>query len=73
MSRTTPGTRYRVFIAPLCNTTSIGYATHRWSVTDESQSLEHSGIAKSRAAAWQLALATLRGMIALARIRKSAA
>lgn len=72
MNRTDQGIRYRVSIEPIAVPFGIGYATHRWTVADAEQRLEHGGIAKSRADAWQLALATLRGMIALARIRKAA-
>ena len=47
--------------------------SHTWLVTDESERMDQIGFAHSREAAWKLALAPLRGMIALSRIRKSAA
>lgn len=76
MNRTEPGIRYRVSIAPITEPLAMPLdnttATHHWCVESEYCGFGHSGIAKSRADAWQLALATLRGMIALARIRKAA-
>ena len=76
MNRVTPGIRYHVSVAPvdakMHSLMENQDVTHLWSVSDDCVPMHHGGVATSRAAAWQLALATLRGMIALARIRKSA-
>jgi len=69
VNRATPGIRYRVSIEPI----EHPHYSHRWFVVDDIARHNQIGFATSRAAAWKLALATLRGMIALARIRKSAA
>lgn len=44
-----------------------------WTVEDAQSSIGHVGYASDRLIAWKLALATLRGMIALARVRRNAA
>lgn len=67
--RTSPAIRFRVSIMP--SDLPCAYS-HTWLVTDELERMDQIGFAHSREAAWKLALATLRGMIALARIRKAA-
>lgn len=63
------GIRFRLSVMPAVQPCAY---SHTWLVTDESQRMEQLGFANSREVAWKLALATLRGMIALSRIRKVA-
>jgi hypothetical protein len=44
-----------------------------WLVNDSVAHMSHTGSAQHRVQAYKLALATLRGMIALSRVRRNAA